>query len=113
MNASANLRPLPSRRRWLLGAMGVAAVALAAWPPFPAAAQPPNTDGEVTKIDRAQNRIELRHAEIRNLDMPAMKMVFRVSDPKLLDGLAVGDRVRFAAEKVQGQFTVVSIGKAN
>ncbi len=79
----------------------------------PLFAQTPDVDGEVTKIDRAQSRLTLRHAEIKNLDMPPMTMVFRVRDPKALEGLTVGDKVRFAAEKVDGSYTVTAIRKAN
>ncbi len=75
------------------------------------AAQSPDADGEVTKIDKAQAKVTLRHGEIKSLDMPAMTMVFRVNDAKLLDSLAVGDKVRFAAEKRDGAYTVVAIQK--
>lgn len=75
-------------------------------------AQTPSTDGEVTKIDAMQGRITLRHGEIRNLEMPPMTMSFRLASPKLLEGLAVGDKVRFAAAKVDGHYTVTAIAKA-
>ena len=75
-------------------------------------AQTPSSDGEVTKIDKAQARITLRHGEIKNLEMPAMTMSFRIADPKWLDGLAVGDRVRFTADKIGGNYTVTAIVKA-
>jgi Cu/Ag efflux protein CusF len=39
-------------------------------------------------------------------------MVFRVKDPAMLDRVAVGDKVRFDAAKVDGQYTVTSIAKA-
>ena len=42
-----------------------------------------------------------------------MTMVFRVADARLLDGVAVGDRVRFAADKVSGSYTVTALVKAN
>jgi len=80
--------------------------------PAAAWAQPAATDGEVTKIDRVQIRLTLKHGEIKALDMPAMTMAWRVADPKLLDGLAVGDRVRFTAAKVNGNYTVTSLSKA-
>ena len=70
------------------------------------------TDGEVRRIDKAGGRITLRHGEIRSLDMPPMTMVFRVRDPALLDGLKVGDKVRFTAESVGGNNTVTSIEAA-
>jgi len=75
-------------------------------------AQAPTTDGEVKKIDIAQARITLKHGDIKNLDMPPMTMVFRVSDPKMLDSVAVGDKVRFAADKVGGNYTVTALVKA-
>jgi Cu/Ag efflux protein CusF len=78
-----------------------------------AAALANETDGEVRKIDKAQARITLKHGEIKNLDMPPMTMVFRVKDAKLLDAVAVGDKVRFAAEKsTDGNFVVTQIVKA-
>ena len=67
------------------------------------------TDAEVRKIDRAQGKLTLRHGEIKNLDMPAMTMVFKVSDIKLLEGLTEGSKVKFDAEKVNGQYTVVRL----
>ena len=38
-------------------------------------------DGEVKKIDPEASKITLKHNGIKNLDMPAMQMAFRVSDP--------------------------------
>ncbi len=75
------------------------------------AAQAQATDGEVRKIDKAQAKITLKHGEIKNLDMPPMTMVFRVKDPGMLDRVAVGDRVRFDAAKVDGQYMVTAISK--
>ena len=77
-----------------------------------AGAQAQSTEGEVRKVDRAQGKLTLKHGEIRNLDMPAMTMVFRVADPKLLDGLNEGAKVRFDVEKLNGQYTVVRIAPA-
>lgn len=74
-----------------------------------ALAQP--ADGEVRKIDKAQARITLKHGDIKNLDMPPMTMVFRVKDPKVLDSVAVGDKVKFTADKIDGQYTVITLSK--
>ena len=41
-----------------------------------------------------------------------MTMVFRVADPKMLDPLNVGDRIRFAAERINGQYTLTAASKA-
>ena len=71
----------------------------------------PMVDGEVRKIDLGAKKITLKHGEIKNLDMPPMTMNFRVADPKLLDDVVVGDRVRFVAERVNGQFTITTLSK--
>jgi Cu/Ag efflux protein CusF len=66
----------------------------------------------VRKIDKAQGKLTLRHGEIKSLDMPPMTMIFRVADPAMLDRVAVGDKVRFDAAKVDGNYTVTAITKA-
>lgn len=70
-----------------------------------------SVDGEVKKIDIDAGKITLKHGEIKNLDMPAMQMAFRVADPSWLKNLQVGDKVKFSADKVGGQFTVTAIEK--
>ena len=77
-----------------------------------AAAQSPQARGEVTKIDKANSRVTLRHGEIKNLDMPPMTMNFRVREGKMLDAVAVGDRVRFSAEKIEGSYVLTALDKA-
>lgn len=77
--------------------------------PSPATSEAELTRGEVRKVDRDLQKITLRHGPIVNLDMPEMTMVFRVPDAALLEGLKSGDKVRFRAEKVDGQFTVTRI----
>ncbi len=72
-----------------------------------------SADGEVRKIDKAQGKITLRHGEIKSLEMPPMTMVFRVQDPAMLDRVAVGDKVKFDAAKIDGNYTVTAINKAN
>ncbi len=88
----------------------LALVCLAAGLSLSAMAQ--TVEAEVRKVDKAQAKLTLRHAETKNLDMPPMTMVFRVKDAKMLDNLNVGDKVRFDAEKVDGQYTVMAIVKA-
>ena len=70
------------------------------------------TDGEVRKVDAEGRKLTLRHAEIKNLGMPGMTMVFQVVDPALLGSLKVGDKVRFRAEKLNGALTVTRIEAA-
>jgi Cu(I)/Ag(I) efflux system periplasmic protein CusF len=90
-----------------LGALALTALAATA------GAQTPQASGEVTKIDKANGRITLRHGEIKHLDMPPMTMNFRVRDSKVLDGVAVGDRIRFTAEKVDGSYVLTGISKGS
>ncbi len=73
------------------------------------AAAAPQSDGEVRKLDKAQGKLTLRHGPLQNLDMPAMTMVFKVADPKLLEGLKEGDKVKFSAENVNGAIVVTAI----
>jgi Cu/Ag efflux protein CusF len=69
----------------------------------------PSSDGEVRKIDKEQGKVTLKHGPIENLQMPGMTMVFKVADPKMLDSLKEGDKVKFAAERVNGAITVTAI----
>lgn len=66
------------------------------------------TDGEVRKVDKDAGKLTLRHGPIRNLDMPPMTMVFKAADPKLLDTVKPGDRVRFAAARDSGGGYIVN-----
>ena len=75
----------------------------------PAAAM---AEAEVRKVDKEAGKLTLRHGPLPNLDMGPMTMIFRVSDPKMLDQVKAGDKVRFMADKVNGQFTVVQIEAA-
>ena len=61
-------------------------------------------DGEVRKVDKEAGKLTLRHGPIAHLDMGAMSMVFRVTDPKMLDQFKEGDKVRFMADKVNGLY---------
>jgi Cu(I)/Ag(I) efflux system protein CusF len=72
-------------------------------------AQSNETNGEVKKIDKEQGKVTLRHGPIKNLDMDQMTMVLRVQDAKMLDGLAVGDKVMFEADRINGQITITKI----
>ena len=77
---------------------------------LPAAAQ--SVNGTVTKVDEAQGKLTINHGPIKNLDMDAMTMVFRASDPAMLKGLKAGDKIKFDADRVNGQITVTKLLKA-
>ena len=80
--------------------------------PRVAVAQSAMVNGQVTKIDESAGKITLKHGPIKKLDMnEGMTMVFRVQDPTLLKQVKVGDKVRFDADRVNGQITVTKIEK--
>jgi len=96
----------------LLAALAIAAP-LHAEPVTPPAAQANvMTDGVVRRVDVANGKLTLRHGPIVNLDMPAMTMVFRVQSPELMQGLKVGDAVKFHAESIDDTLTVTAIQPA-
>ncbi len=71
----------------------------------------PMSSGTVTKIDTKWTKVTIDHGPLENLDMPAMKMVFDLSDPTMLDGLSEGARITFLAERVNGKLTVTELSK--
>jgi Cu/Ag efflux protein CusF len=76
-------------------------------------AQAPLINGQVTKIDESAGKITLKHGPIKKLDMnQGMTMVFRAQDPAMLKQVKVGDKVRFDADRINGQITVTKIEKA-
>jgi Cu/Ag efflux protein CusF len=75
----------------------------------PAASAAGLADGEVRKVDPANRTVTLKHGPIASIAMPPMTMVFKVADPKLLDGLKPGDKVRFAADKAGDDYRVTRI----
>jgi len=77
-----------------------------------ATAAAPQSEGEVRKVDKEQGKVTLKHGPIANLEMPGMTMVFKVSDPKMLDSIKEGDKVKFSADKVNGAITVTAIETA-
>ncbi len=81
-------------------------------PPTASAAATPTSDAEVRKVDREQGKVTLKHGPIASLDMPAMTMVFKVTDPTMLVNLKPGDRVKFAASNQDGALTVTAIEMA-
>jgi len=79
---------------------------------FSAATAWAQSEGEVRKVDKAAQKITIKHGPLKNLDMPAMTMVFKVKDPAMLDKIKPGDKVKFQAENVGGALTVVQIATA-
>lgn len=67
------------------------------------------TKGEVTKVDKELGKVTLKHEEIKNLDIPAMRMIFQVADPKMLDQLKEGQKGEFYIVDANGRIVIKQI----
>lgn len=74
-----------------------------------AVAAPNFANGEIRKVDKDAAKLTIRHGELKDLAMPPMTMVFKVSDKAMLAQVAAGDKVRFVAERIEGALTVTSL----
>ncbi len=92
----------------------VTVVAAALLAPAPASfAQSTVIDGLVTKIDQGAGKITIKHGPLKQFGTDdAMTMVYRADDLAMLKGVKVGDKIKFTADRVNGQFTVTKIEKA-
>lgn len=73
----------------------------------------PFSEGTVRKVDAAGNKLTIAHGPLENLGMPPMTMVFTVTASASLEGVSVGDRIRFVAARVDGAFLVTALEPAN
>ncbi|MGV8856583.1 MAG: copper-binding protein [Devosia sp.] len=69
------------------------------------------TMGVVKKIDLKAKKVTIIHEELKNLDMPAMTMVFKVADDAMLEQMVEGADISFVADRVGGKLTVVELKK--
>lgn len=67
--------------------------------------------GEIKKVDAAAGKLTIKHGPLENLGMEGMTMVFKVKDPAMLSQVAVGDKIDFVAEEINGALTVVKLQK--
>lgn len=63
------------------------------------------SDAVVKKINIKRGKVTLQHGDIPEV-MPAMTMGYKLKYAKQLDGIHVGDKVRFSLEKVGDDFVV-------
>jgi Cu(I)/Ag(I) efflux system periplasmic protein CusF len=81
--------------------------------PQSAFAQSPLIDGQITKVDQSAGKITIRHGPAKKLGMDErMTMIYRVQDPAMLAAVKAGDKIKFDADQVNGQYTVTKIEKA-
>ena len=67
--------------------------------------------GVVRRIDTDQQKVAIQHEEIKSLQMPPMRMVFRVGSPELLQGLSVGDAIEFTVTEQSGAYIILKAKK--
>jgi len=64
------------------------------------------------KVDQSAGKITIKHGPAKKLGMDqGMTMVYRVQDPAMLKAVKSGDKVKFDADQVNGQYTVTKIEK--
>lgn len=63
-------------------------------------------EGLVKKIDPQKGTIVITHGPLPN-GMPAMTMGFRVMEAKWINQIKEGQKIRFAAEDINGIMTIV------
>ncbi|CAM4237203.1 Copper-binding protein [Comamonas aquatilis] len=85
----------------------------AAATPAAGGAQAALTAGEITRIDARTGKLTIRHEDIKNLDMPAMTMVFALKNAQKTAAFKPGDKVLFAAEDEGGTLTITHIQPAS
>jgi protein SCO1/2 len=66
--------------------------------------------GKVTAINAKKPTVTLDHEDIPGV-MKAMEMPFDVEDPKVLEGIKVGDEVKGRIKKTQSGFVVTRLEK--
>lgn len=69
----------------------------------------PLAAGVVKKLDAKQMKVTIKHGELKNLEMPAMTMVFAIKDDAMMKRLKEGSNINFKADRVNGQLTVVEL----
>ena len=67
------------------------------------------TDGVVKTIHKQEGQVTISHEPLVNLGMGKMTMTFRVKTPALMEGVKEGSKIRFVAENVNGELTVVAL----
>lgn len=94
--------------------------------PAPAAAPAASADAtassqdwiaaEVRRVDAAQQKLTLKHGEIRHLDMPGMTMPFKLAPGVLsaaqLTAMKAGDKVEVRIESRDGASTIIELRPA-
>ena len=78
-----------------------------------AVAQSGLIDGQVMKVDQSAGKVTIKHGPAKRLGMESgMTMVYKAQDPAILKAVKAGNKIKFDAEQVNGQYTVTKIEMA-
>lgn len=69
----------------------------------------PMVTGVVKELNPDAGTMTIKHEPIPNLDMGAMTMIFKAKDDEMLKSVKLGDKIKFAAERVNGRITITKI----
>ena len=67
------------------------------------------TKGKIKKFDEKAGKVTIIHEELKNLEMPAMTMVFRIGEGVDATKLKEGADIEFVADRVNGKITVTEV----
>jgi Cu/Ag efflux protein CusF len=67
------------------------------------------SEGVVRTLHKQDGQMTITHGPLVNLGMGNMTMTFRVKSPALFEGVKEGSKIRFVAENVNGELTVVAL----
>ncbi len=67
------------------------------------------SQGVVRSIDAAAGKVTVAHGPLKNLDMPAMTMIFRVSEEAMLTNMSEGEEIEFVVERRNGKLTIIEL----
>lgn len=88
-----------------------AALAVTVCYSIPAQAQQEGSgSGEIRRIDAPAGKITIKHGAISALDLPAITLVYQI-DQQLLTDMQPGDKIKFTARRVDGQYVITKISK--
>ena len=67
-------------------------------------------DGVIKEL-RPGGELTIKHGPMPKLDMAPMTMVFKTSDPSMVKGLKVGDKIKMHVEVKGGKLTIMKLKK--
>jgi len=75
-------------------------------------AQASDLSGQVTRVDARASKITIKHGPIKEFGLEdGHTMVFRAQQPDMVKAVKAGDKVKFDAERVNGEYILNKIQK--